>query len=122
MAVAMVPLPVMRTSESALVSQDMVVHGGKFFVYARPGQRVLVNGQGDMLVRVEPPLLFHTPRSLAAMGRSISIRRKVLQAQRNSIIQTCCTAARCSSPSTHPRAQAEGRSGVIIPSSPEPEG
>ena len=51
---AIVQPAVMLMAASALVTQDMVVHGGKFCVYARPGQRVLINGEGDMLVRVKP--------------------------------------------------------------------
>ena len=37
-----------------VVTQDMVAHGAKFFIYKRPGLRVLINGDGDMLVRFKP--------------------------------------------------------------------
>ena len=64
-------------SHKCYVAQDVVTRGGKMvFLYSRPGQRVLVNSRGDMIVRpswVEASLqrlpggIFTASRALAIM-------------------------------------------------------
>lgn len=48
--------------------QDVVTRGGKLvFLYSRPGQRVLINGLGDMIVR---PSWVEASLRRVAMGKT----------------------------------------------------